>query len=121
MHELSVCQSMLSQVEEIARNERASAVTVVVIRIGPLSGVEAELLKQAFPIACAGGLAEGAELRVEHLPIRVLCLECGAETEARANRLLCGACGDYRTRLLSGDEMLLVSVELTRETIAETH
>ena len=31
---------------------------------------------------------------------------------ATVNRLLCGACGDYHTRLLSGDEMILASVEL---------
>ena len=84
-------------------------------------GVEPDLLRQAFPIATAGSVADGAELRIEHLPIQVRCLECGAETEAQANRLLCGVCGDYRTRLLSGDEMLLASVELTREAIAETH
>ena len=27
---------------------------------------------------------------------------------------LCDACGDYRTQLLSGDEMLLTSLELER-------
>jgi hydrogenase nickel incorporation protein HypA/HybF len=28
------------------------------------------------------------------------------------NRLVCGACGDWRTDLAAGDEMLLLSVEL---------
>jgi hydrogenase nickel incorporation protein HypA/HybF len=46
--------------------------------------------------------------------VRVRCEQCGAESEASPNRLLCGACGDYHTRLLSGDELLLVSVELER-------
>ena len=33
---------------------------------------------------------------------------------ATANRLVCGSCGDYRTQLVSGDELLLASLELER-------
>lgn len=32
------------------------------------------------------------------------------------NRLLCGACGDWHTRIISGDELLLESVELEMDT-----
>ena len=44
--------------------------------------------------------------------IVVECSQCGAESPASPNRLLCGECGDYRTRLVSGDEMVLQSLEL---------
>ena len=114
MHELAVCQGLMSQVEQIARRENAERITRILLSIGPLSGVEATLLKDAFPIAAAGTVAEGAELAVEQLAVKVKCLSCGAESEAAANRLLCAACGDFRTRLISGDEMLLMSVELER-------
>jgi hydrogenase nickel incorporation protein HypA/HybF len=32
------------------------------------------------------------------------------------NRLLCGACGDWHTQVISGDELLLESVELINDT-----
>jgi hydrogenase nickel incorporation protein HypA/HybF len=115
MHEFAVCQDMLTQIESIAAEEQAAAVDMVTVRIGPLSGIEAHLLKQAFPLAAAGTVAEKAELIIEALPIRVKCQICNAETEAKANRLICGECGDYHTQLLSGDEMLLASVELLKE------
>jgi hydrogenase nickel incorporation protein HypA/HybF len=114
MHELAVCQGLMGQVEQIARRENAERITRILLSIGPLSGVEATLLKDAFPIAAAGTVAEDADLAIEEQAIRVTCLSCGAESEASANRLLCAACGDYRTRLVSGDEMLLMSVELER-------
>ena len=114
MHELSVCQALMSQVLDIAAREGAERVTAITLRIGPLSGVEASLLADAFPIASAGTLADGAELKVDQLGVRVRCTACGAESDATPNRLLCGACGDYRTRLVSGDEMLLASLELER-------
>jgi len=114
MHELSVCQGMLQQVSRIAAQHDAGRVERIVVRIGPLSGVEPELLRNAFPLARAGTVAEEAELCIETLPVRVRCDRCGEETDARPNRLLCGACGDYHTRLVSGDELILASVQLVQ-------
>ena len=115
MHELSVCQSMLAQVEAIAVREGATSVAAIVIRIGPLSGVVPDLLQQAFTIARAGTIAADADLITEVQPIRIRCLECDAQTDAEPNRLLCASCGSYRTQVTSGDELLLASVELDIE------
>jgi hydrogenase nickel incorporation protein HypA/HybF len=115
MHELAVCQGLISQVTRIAADHDARAVERIVVRIGPLSGVEAPLLQQAYTLARAGTVAEQAELVTESLPIRVHCSRCGADTDASVNRLVCGACGDWRTQLLSGDEMILASVELVTD------
>lgn len=107
---------MLSQIEAVGRENRATAVHRVKVQIGPLSGVEPQLLQQAFPIAVAGSIAEHAVLDIELLPIRIECQQCGGESEATANKLICGHCGHWQTRLLSGDEMLLASLELDRAT-----
>jgi len=112
MHELSVCQALLEQVEQVAADHGAERVERIRVRIGPLSGVEADLLASAYSIAAAGTIAEGAVLDIEPAPVRVHCMTCGAETDATPNRLLCGACGDWHTRLVSGDELLLASLEL---------
>lgn len=112
MHELAICQALLEQVEGIAR-QRAARVSRVRVSVGPLSGVEPRLLESAYALACAGTAAEGSELDIDEAPVRVRCRECGAESAASANRLLCGACGGWRTELASGDELLLMKVELS--------
>ncbi len=114
MHELAICQSLMDQVESIARERDANSVTSITIGMGPLSGVEAQLLKNAYPIASAGTVAEDAELLIEHLPIKVRCSQCGSESDAQPNKLTCKQCGDWRTTLISGDEMMLMSVELEK-------
>lgn len=113
MHELSVCQSLIRQVEKIALERQANSVTSITIGIGALAGVEAQLLESAYPIASAGSIAEQAKLIIEPLPIRVKCNQCGNESDALPNKLVCKSCGDWRTTLISGDEMLLIRVELT--------
>jgi hydrogenase nickel incorporation protein HypA/HybF len=111
MHELAVCQALLTQVERAAREARALAVRRVVVRIGPLSGVEPQLLARAFEVARAGGVAAAAELSLEPAPVRIRCRECGTEHEVPPNRLLCGACGSWRTELRAGDELVLQRLE----------
>jgi hydrogenase nickel incorporation protein HypA/HybF len=112
MHELSVCLSLLDQVRAIAAERGASRVTRIELRIGPLSGVESDLLMNAWPLASAGSIAVDAEVVIEASDVVVRCDSCGAETPARANRLVCGKCGDFRTALVSGDEMVLERLEL---------
>jgi hydrogenase nickel incorporation protein HypA/HybF len=112
MHELSVCLSLLREVERIARENDAGRVTKIAVTVGPLSGVEPELLQRAYPLAVAGTIAEHAEFHIDVAGIVVKCSQCGAESAAKPNRLLCGECGDYRTNLVSGDEMVLKSLEL---------
>ena len=112
MHELSVCLSLLREVERIARENNAGRVTKIAVTIGPLSGVEPGLLQNAYPMAVAGTIAEDAEFQIEVAGVVVKCSQCGAESAAKPNRLLCAECGDFRTNLVSGDEMVLKSLEL---------
>ena len=48
MHELAVCQALLERVEAMAAARGARAVKRVTVRVGPLSGVEPQLLASAF-------------------------------------------------------------------------
>lgn len=114
MHELSVCLSLMQQVESIARERNAEKVVTITLNIGPLSGVEPELLRHAYPLAAAGTVAEDAELVMETPDIVVRCSQCDSETTVTPNKLLCGSCGDFRTRVISGDELTLMRVELDR-------
>jgi len=104
----------MTQVEAIARENAAVRVTAITLGMGPLSGVEEQLLKNAYPIATAGTIAEGAELFIHPAAIRVRCTACGKESAATPNRLICGHCKNWCTELISGDELLLLRVELDK-------
>ncbi len=112
MHELSLCDDLLSQVITIAAQHNAPSVDSITVQIGALSGVEPLLLESAFDLIKAGTVAEQAELIMQTSPITVLCRTCGTRSEVEANRLLCKACQSNETTLLSGDELILASVAL---------
>ena len=112
MHELSVSLSLIEQIQRVAEENGARSVTRIELSIGPLSGVEPDLLRNAYPMAAAGTIAADAELVITITAIRVTCNECGAESPASVNRLICGECGNYRTEVASGDELILQRIEL---------
>ena len=119
MHELSICEALIRQVEAVARAEHATAVSDIFVSVGPLSGIEHPLMQNAFPIAAAGSVASEAELHLEEMPVKVRCSACERESEVPVNRLVCGHCGEWRTQLVSGDELLLLRVVLDTTTPRE--
>ena len=113
MHEMSICQGLIDQVERIAEEKGASQVHSITLSIGPLSGVEPLLLSRAYEIARAETVAKNAVLEIETGPIVVECRTCGASGAAEVNRLLCPSCGNWQVNLVQGDEMLLLRLELS--------
>jgi len=112
MHELSICEALLRQVLMVAASRGLRRVEKITLRIGPLAGIEPELVRFAFPLVAAGTACAGATILIESVPVRVRCQLCRSESDARPNCLLCGTCGAWRVTILSGDEMLLASVEV---------
>ena len=62
MHELAICQALIEQVERVARDNAARRILSITVSVGPLSGVEPQLLEHAYPLAAAGTVAEEAKL-----------------------------------------------------------
>jgi hydrogenase nickel incorporation protein HypA/HybF len=112
VHELSVCQALLTQVADIAADRGACVVERISIEVGPLSGVEPALLASAFAIVRAGSCAAEALLLIESTPVTISCVGCGAQSKPKPNRLVCAVCGGFRTRIVAGDELRLRRVEL---------
>jgi hydrogenase nickel incorporation protein HypA/HybF len=112
MHEFAICRALLLQVSGIVSDRAAESVDRITVEVGPLSGIEPDQLRRAFSVLRTGGLCADAELAVESGGVRVTCLSCGATTETRPNRLICGSCGGFRTRLARGDELRLLRVEI---------
>jgi hydrogenase nickel incorporation protein HypA/HybF len=112
MHELSVCQQLLSQATRVAREHGAQRIERIVVAAGPLSGVEPDLLLQAFSVARAGSMAEAAELDIERGVVVVRCQSCRTESEVAPNRLLCAKCGNWQVEVIQGEDLLLLSLEL---------
>lgn len=113
MHELAVVQALLDQVESIVQERGAVRVASVTVRVGPLSNVEPALLERAFDVArLRSACTAAAQITIEMAAIRVHCDRCGQDGAGHPSSLACPYCGSRGTRLLQGDELLLMRVAL---------
>ncbi len=115
MHELSICQSLLSQIEQTAQFHNVRFAKRVVLGIGPLSGVVDDLLRRAFELLQPGSVAENAILVIESCPVIVECPTCFRSSEVPSNKLVCPHCQEWRTSLISGDGLVLMQIEFFKE------
>ena len=112
MHEYSIVQALLNQCEEIAEENDASAVTKVITKIGVLSGVEPQLLQTAFDTFKEGTICSGAEFIINHQKLKLECKDCGNIFEVDEVRYYCAECESLRVKVLDGEDMYLMSVEM---------
>ena len=112
MHEGSLVESLLDQVQTLAAEHGRAAVRAIDVDIGPLSGVEPELVELAFArIAPARGMPD-AVLRVRLVPLVIRCHRCEASESLERVEFRCPRCGHDRVTVEQGDTMILQSVSL---------
>lgn len=113
MHEMGIVQSIMEIIEEQVRIHGAKKVLAVKLEFGAMTAVLPTAVTFAFEVLSKGGVAEGAQLEISILPIRVFCSECGQESELEQYHPLCPVCSAPVAKILQGrDEMRVVSLEI---------
>ena len=109
MHELSLCEAIAATVTRHAGERQA---TGVVVRVGPLRQVVPDALAFCWTMLTEGTDLERCALEIEQVPAVVRCEACQTESALDVPLILCPACGSDDVALLSGEEFLVVAVDL---------
>lgn len=112
MHELSLADSMIYEIEEIVRKENAKKVLSVTIEMGKFSGVEKEPFEFAFPLVAEGTVVEGCKFFIEEVPGVVKCSDCQVNTELEVPFMKCGNCGSQNVNFIKGKDFIIKKLEV---------
>ena len=112
MHELGLATSLFRLVVEEAERAHAHCVVSVRLLIGALSHVEPSSLKLAFAAACAGTIADGAELEIERMAAPAHCLSCGRDCQVDSHGAACPHCLAFPLVTSGGDALRLTRLEV---------
>ncbi len=108
MHELSITQSLIEAVLDRTGERKVTAVN---LKVGSLSGVLPDAMRFCFDVASADTPLAGARLMIDEPQGRARCRDCLDEFELTDLILLC-PCGSADVEVLSGRELMLMSVEV---------
>ena len=112
MHELAIAQSLLEIVEQEARPYKGARVTRILLRIGKLSAVVPDALRFAFEAITRGGIAEGAVLEIEEVPLRIRCHQCEEVCTVDDPFMVCPHCEGSDVEMVSGRELEIRNMEI---------
>ena len=112
MHEYSIVQALLEQCEQHVKDNHASAVTKVVVKIGKMSGVEPHLLESAFNTFKEKTICNDAEFIMNIQPLTIMCQNCHKTTELKEIYYKCPDCMSLDVKVIDGEDMYLMQLEL---------
>ncbi len=115
MHELSATESILRTVMDHAKRNDARQVTAIYLIVGDFSNIIPECVTHYWNILTEGTLCSQAELYFDRRPAVFQCDDCGTCFEIRRELSACPSCGGMRISFLSGDEMLVDSIEIIKD------
>ena len=114
MHELALCQAIVDTVERHAGGRRVEQVDV---RIGHFRQVVPDSLQFSWELLTEGTDLAGCRLVVDHVPAVIECRTCASLTTLDDPIFRCAVCGSAETFVVSGDELLVTSLDLTVDAI----
>jgi len=110
VHEYAIVGALIDRVRAEAEGRGPCRVVRVWVRIGDVSGVDADLLATAYETFRQGSICAGAPLEIRRVPGRWSCPRCGARIEPGAP-LRCEDCATPAA-LAEGDEIVLDRIEM---------
>lgn len=112
MHELAITKGIIDIVSSEAESKGFSRVLEITLQVGEYSGLVPECIREFFPIAAAGTVAEHAALNIETLGARFKCLDCGYEGDADRKNACCPACRSTALKMTAGREFYVDSLKV---------
>lgn len=109
MHELSITRSIVAIACEHARGRKVLAVH---LKIGALSGIDAESVRFCFDVCAEGTEVAGSKLVIEDVPGTARCRGCDKTIALDGPAVLCPCERREVLERLSGDELLVTSLEV---------
>lgn len=113
MHEVGLMREVIDLAVAEAERHGAARVHALSIRVGQLSGVDADALSFAFDVASAGTLAEGATLTIVPVAVVCHCPPCNREFTPDGYVFTCPTCGRRSHDIRAGTELELMQLEVS--------
>ncbi len=113
MHELSLLQALVRELEAVARRYGARRVVAFRLEVGELANAVPELLERAYEaLQARHPLLRGGRMTLSWVPVVLNCRECGWEGRWENRRVRCVRCGSDRVGVVAGEDLRLRDVEL---------
>ena len=128
MHEFAIATSLVEALQELVKEQSASKVLEVHLKVGKLRVISIDQLKFSYEILSKGTALEGSVLDVEETPGYARCTNCQYSEKLEIDdlsfhfslpQMTCPQCGTNLV-LEGGDECLITRVRMSAPSASST-
>ncbi|MFW6134157.1 MAG: hydrogenase maturation nickel metallochaperone HypA [Elusimicrobiota bacterium] len=113
MHELSIVQSMVNQLQQSLTSEQLPKVESISVKVGEFSGIIPDTMSFAFTAIKNETPFKNSKLDIVTVPFKASCKSCGSTFGMKERFIfICPECNSRDLDILSGKELYIESVEL---------
>ena len=113
MHEMSIVQALLEQVQsEVEKSGQRGRVVSLHLVIGRLSGVHVDSIRLGFELLSPSSIADGATLCIDQPKARCHCAPAVPSRKSRRSWRVVQPVAQADITIRGGQELLLQSIEL---------
>ena len=112
MHEISITQNILDDVEQSLSNAQYSKVINIKIKVGEFTALDPTSLQFCYKALTTGTKFENTELLIEIIPLVGYCNNCNKELHIDNFLFVCGECGSNNIDIISGQELILSEINV---------
>jgi hydrogenase nickel incorporation protein HypA/HybF len=112
MHELSIASTILDRAKAASERNSGARVTKIGLRIGEISGVDADALTFGFEALSKDTPFQGVVLEVEFCKRKQRCTACATEFAPEGFSSICPSCRSDASECIAGKELDVMFFEL---------
>ncbi|MDY3940210.1 MAG: hydrogenase maturation nickel metallochaperone HypA [Spirochaetia bacterium] len=110
MHELGLMAEIVDKIEAVAKENNVTEIGTLVLNIGEYSGVVPEYVEECYPAVIEGTLLEKTELKINIIPGKALCWNCGKTFAIKGNEDRCPHCQSQNCKVIEGGEFIIKEI-----------
>lgn len=121
MHEVSIAKSIVDTLQEEYGSNQLESILEVHVKIGVLSGIENQLLENAYSLVIEGTPLAASALKTELVPVMAHCEPCNNIFPVENYQFLCPACGTPTHDVREGNELTIFKIIMQESIYEETN
>ncbi|MFN3422845.1 MAG: hydrogenase maturation nickel metallochaperone HypA [Armatimonadota bacterium] len=117
MHESQLARKLVATLEAAVKEQGASGVKSVKVRLGGVHWVDSEAFRELFALFSQGTASEGTELIIEEAPPKAKCSQCGSTFIPHNHDPVCPQCGSKEIELVAEPDLQVLEISLLMPTL----
>lgn len=110
MHELGLMAEIVDKIEAVAKENNVTEIKTLVLDVGEYSGVVPEYVEECYPAVIEGTLLEKTALKINVIPGKARCENCGKSFAVKGNENCCPRCGSQKCKVIEGGEFIIKEI-----------